>query len=164
MVVKIIHIDICRHAVVRQVAMETAYVAVKSEHASLLADRVPVVEADEALMLSFWSQSCAVLDLLFSGFLLPRPPSPPVTEDAAYRAALRLPDFFDFSVVDALRQQAFAFLVADMVARWMAMAFPERADGCRQLVAECKEHLRLLLNRRYLPPRGRRARKRMEIL
>ncbi len=183
-----LHIEIKRPNVIRLVAMESAYIAVKRADADALCDTVPIVEADEEILIPMWKKSCANL-LSFlrlhlrreNGFVLSAHydvngfraslmrPSLPFGEGRG--GVLPLPfgegrgEVFGEGQGDVLRQSfctsLTAYLTKDILATWLSMALPEREPSCR---AEADEILlsleRLIVSCRH----PMRVRKRMEVV
>ena len=56
-----LHIEIKRPKVMHLVALESAYLAVKRTDADALCDTVPIVEADDEILVPMWMKSCARL-------------------------------------------------------------------------------------------------------
>ena len=168
-----LHIEIKRPNVIRLVAMESAYIAVKRADADALCDTVPVVEADDEILIPMWKKSCASL-LSFlrlhlrreNGFVLSAQ-----FDVNGFRANLSLPfgegrgEFFGEGQGEVLRQSfctsMTAYLTKDILAAWLSMALPEREPSCR---AEADEILlsleRLIASCRH----PMRVRKRMEVV
>ena len=171
-----LHIEIKRPNVIRLVAMESAYIAVKRADADTLCDTVPIVEADEEILIPMWKKSCASL-LSFlrlhlrreNGFVLSAH-----YDVNGFRASLMRPslpfgegrgEVFGEGQGEVLRQSfctsLTAYLTKDILAAWLSMALPEREPSCR---AEADEILlsleRLIVSCRH----PMRVRKRMEVV
>ena len=163
-----LHIEIKRPNVIRLVAMESAYIAVKRADADALCDTVPIVEVDEEILIPMWKKSCASL-LSFlrlhlrreNGFVLSAH-----YDVNGFRASLMRPSLpFGEGRGEVLRQSfctsLTAYLTKDILATWLSMALPEREPSCR---AEADE---ILLSLEHLIASCRhpmRVRKRMEVL
>ena len=154
-----------RLRIVRQAAMESAYTAVKRGDANEMCDTVPIVEADDEMLVSMWMKSCAQL-LTFlrthlrrnDGFVLSAH-----YDVNAFHAhltchttccngeQLRL-------VLDTAMS---AYLTKDILAGWMSMALPEREPACR---AAAEQVLLTIEQVVATFRRPLRVRKRMEVI
>ena len=163
-----LHIEIKRPYVIRLVAMESAYIAVKRADADALCDTVPIVEADDEILIPMWKKSCVRL-LSFlrlhlrreNGFVLSAQ-----YDVNNFHASLMRPSLpFGEGRGEVLRQSfstaLTAFMTKDILAAWLSMALPEREPSCR---AEADE---ILLSLEHLIASCRhpmRVRKRMEVV
>ena len=153
-----LHIDIKRPYVIRLVAMESAYIAVKRADADALCDTVPIVEADDEILIPMWKKSCARL-LSFLRLHLRRKDGFVLSAQFdvnGLRANLSLPfgegrgEVFSQVLNTALT----AYLTKDILAAWLSMALPEREPSCRaeadeillsleHLIASCRHPMRV---------------------
>ena len=168
-----LHIEIKRPYVIRLVAMESAYIAVKRADADALCDTVPIVEADNEILIPMWKKSCARL-LSFLRLHLRRKDGFALSAQFdvnGFRANLSLPFGEGRGMVfgegrgevlsQVLNTALTAYLTKDILAAWLSMALPEREPSCR---AEADE---ILLSLEHLIASCRhpmRVRKRMEVL
>jgi hypothetical protein len=160
-----LHIDIKRPYVIRLVAMESAYIAVKRADADALCDTVPIVEADDEILIPMWKKSCARL-LSFLRLHLRRKDGFVLSAQFdvnGFRANLSLPfgEGRGGALSQVLNTALTAYLTKDILAAWLSMALPEREPSCR---AEADEILlsleRLIASYRH----PMRVRKRMEVV
>ena len=152
-----LHIEIKRPEVMHLVAMESAYLAAKRTDADALCDTVPIVEADDEILVPMWMKSCARL-LAFLRLHLRREDGFWMTgsfDRCGFHLHLRvgfhpvhlsdfhpvhLSDFHpvhpsgfqpDESMHRVLYTALTAWLTKDILATWLSMALPEREPSCR---------------------------------
>ena len=150
-----LHIEIKRPYVIRLVAMESAYIAAKRADADALCDTVPIVEADDEILIPMWKKSCARL-LSFLRLHLRRKDGFWMTgsfDRCGFHLCLRL--FFpEEGLRQVLNTALTAYLTKDILAAWLSMALPEREPSCRaeadeillsleHLIASCRHPMRV---------------------
>ena len=158
------HIEIKRPKVMRLVALESAYFAVKRADADALCDTVPIVEADDEILVPMWMKSCARL-LAFLRLHLRRKDGFWMSgsfDKCCFRFCLRLglhPIFPisshpDESLHSILYTALTAYLAKDVLAAWLSVALPEREPSYRseadaillsleQVFASCRHPMRV---------------------
>ena len=182
-----LHIEIKRPKVMHLVALESAYLAVKRTDADALCDTVPIVEADDEILVPMWMKSCARL-LAFLRLHLRRKDGFWMTgcfDRGGFHLCLRtgfhpvhlsdfhpvhLSDFHpvhpsgfqpDESLHRVLSTALTAWFTKDILAAWLSMALPEREPSCH---AEADEIL-LSLEQVFASCRHpMRVRTRMEVV
>ena len=154
---KDLELTVLRSDVMRQVALDTAYVAAKNVRADELCDTVPVVHADDELLGTFWLQACAIAREAVAEYLTVMPlmsrcahaesPSP----SADLHLHLRLPDNYDLSQAMTARQSLASFLACHVLAKWLAVALPEAENRFSAAADMHLALLRIALHRRRRP-------------
>lgn len=162
---KHLKISISKHQTLCDVEKTTAYQAVKNEAAARLYERVAVVKADHSLLESFWHDCRAIADHTLQEYrrhpMAGIPPSVSVTEfdhasatqDDDYHAFLLMPGNWDEMLVPTVKTSLHAFFVAYMVARWMALVWPEAASVHSALATTHLDQVKCCLEARIRQPR-----------
>ena len=152
---KILRIHISKAQTLHDVAMTTAYQAVKNDDAAHLYDRVAVVGADLSLLETYWHDCCAHVDHVFQEYRKRptscQPPSPPQDDD--FHALLHMPGNWDDTLSSSVKTSLYAFFVAYMLERWMTLVWPETSASH---AAQANQHLgqvRCCLEARIRRPR-----------
>ncbi len=107
-----------------RVMMVTAYHGVKDPEAVTRYDRVAAVKADQAMLETFWREGCAHADQKMQEWLGGATVRDLECED--HHVELHMPDNYDDSQTASLRQRLEDYVVNLMIARWMAMVWPEQ--------------------------------------
>ena len=119
-------VDVKKEAVMHRVKMATAWHGVKDVEAAIRYDRVAVVDADLPLLENYWREGCATVCQRMQEWL---------GHEGRFRvdrdgcsAVLQMPDNWDDTQEEALRQRMEDYLTAMVLAQWMAMTWPERQE------------------------------------
>ncbi len=135
------------------VALSTAYHGVKNDAAATLYDRVAVVESDVLWLDRAWEECCALADTMLGEYLSADGLKPHGPRRTCYRASLRMPDNWEYSLAPSLEALLRSFFVARITAEWMAVTMPEQenhysakadllAGECRRLLHERRRPVR----------------------
>ena len=157
-----IHLSKCQ--TFHDVAMTTAYQAVKNDDAIHLYDRVAVVKADHSLLETFWNDCRVIADNTLLEYrrhptacqhhssLTDSPDHTLVSQDDDYHAFLSMPDNWDDKLASDVSTSLHAFFVAHIVERWMAYVWPETFASHASQAASHLEQVRRALEARIRIP------------
>ncbi len=149
-----------RASILERVRMVTAYHGVKDAEASTRYERVAAVEADMPLLDAFWLDGCAHVDHQLREWLKEEREGC-VEQGREHVVELRVPDSCDHKLSASLCRGLEHFMVSYVVARWMAVVWPEQENrysaDATQVLAAVRESLCGWWRRSH-----RHVRKRME--
>ncbi len=123
---KTIMLEVARSDIEEKVAQTTAYLGLKSpgegERGELL-DRVATVDGDAAMLSGFIAEGYATAVERLKGFV-----ADAVFSEDKMRLMLEVSGAYDDSVTPTLTTGFRSFLVATVMARWLRLSFPDKAE------------------------------------
>lgn len=133
---KTIILEVARSDIEGNVAQTTAYLGLKSpaeEERGTLLDRVATVEGDADMLSGFIAEGYATAVERLKGFV-----TDAVFSEEKVRLTLEVSGAYDDSVTPVMTTGFRSFLVASVMARWLRLSYPEKAEEWEK---EAERHL-----------------------
>ena len=149
-------IDIDIHDILRQVAMTSAYMAVKSEQAVENYERLAVMEVDEPLLSSAINMAFHEVCDIFQPYTLPHLA---LETPQRYMLSVRPDVAVSENTVRLWQVQAMEYMKAVVLTEWLRIVAPESANLWYQRAQDIRQQFIVSLT-----PRIKKPKKRMEVV
>ena len=136
---KIFKINIAKVNILHNVALTTAYAAVKSVASREAFDKMATIDEDMEILNGFFSEVCSEIADNLKEFI-----SAVAISGDKFELSLEVSGAFDESLIPSIESDAYAAVVAGITARWFRYSYPERAA---EWDVENKQLLRRLLSK-----------------